>query len=74
MIEPSLISDAVAEQFRLLPTTMLVEGLMVAELMVGAVFSTLTLVEELAVAPLESVAVAVQVTLAPTFASDAATV
>ena len=40
----------------------------------GAVFSTSTLAEEEAVAPLESVAVAVQVIESPTSVSEAVTV
>ena len=41
---------------------------------VGAVFSTSTLAEDVAVAPLESVAVAVQIMVEPTFVSEAVTV
>ena len=52
---------AVAEHVRLLPTTTPVDGERVGVAMVGAVFSTLTLTDAAAVAPLESVAVAVQV-------------
>jgi len=47
---------------------------MLAIVIVGAVFETDTSVEEAAVEPLESVAVAVQVTVEPTFVSAAVTV
>ena len=71
---PSSASEPVAEQVKLLPTTTPEEGDMTAVVIEGAVFSTVTLAEELAVAPWESVAVEVQVMLEPTSVSEAETV
>ena len=74
MTDPSSASVPVAEQVRPLPTTTLEEGDMEALEIVGAVFSTLTLAEEVAVELSESVAVAVHVIDEPTSVSDADTV
>ena len=72
-MDPSSASVPVAEQVSVLPTTTAKEGEMVAVVMVGTVFDTLTLVEEIAVKPDESVAVAVHEIEVPTFTSIAAT-
>ena len=71
---PSSASAPVAEQPSCVPTTTPEEGEMVVLVMVGAVFSTDTSAEELAVAPLESVAVDVQVMVDPTFACEEDTI
>ena len=63
------MSEAVAEQLRLLPTTMLALGVMAVVLIVGAVLSTSTLEEDSTAEPLESVTVAVQVMVEPTSVS-----
>lgn len=70
MIDPSSLSDAVAEQLRLLPTTMLELGEIAAVLIVGAVFSTSTVAVLDAVDPLVSVTVAEQVIVDPTSVSE----
>jgi len=72
--DPSSASEPVAEQVRVVPTTIPELGEMLAVVIDGAVFSTVTLVEEVAVAAEVSVAVAVQVTEEPTSVSDALTV
>ena len=74
MIDPSSASEPVALQLRVLPTTILEEGVIATVPIVGAVFSTSTLAEELAAEPLESVAVAVHVIGSPTSVSVAVTV
>ena len=56
------------------PTTTPELGAITAVVMVGAVFSTSTLAEDVAVDPLESVAVAVQVMVEPTLISTAVAV
>ena len=71
---PSSTSDPVAEQLRVVPTTTFELGLTVVEVMVGEVLLTVTVVEEVAEPPSESVAVAVQVTMDPTLVSEAVTV
>lgn len=72
--DPSSVSLAVVMHVSVLPTTTPDEGEMVGVAMVGAVFSTLTLIDEEAEEPSESVAVAVQVTLEPTSVSSDVTV
>ena len=71
---PSSESEPVAEQVRVLPTTTPEEGDMEAEVIVGAVLSTVTLDVVVAAEPSESVAVAVQVMVSPTSVSVAVTV
>ena len=71
---PSSTSEAEAEQLRVLPTTTPELGEMLALPMEGAVFSTVTDAVDVAVAALESVAVAVQVMVDPTSVSAADTV
>ena len=71
---PSSTSEAAAEQLRVLPTTTPVLGLIVGVPTDGAVFSMLTVAVEVAVTPLESVAVAVHVRVEPTLVSAAETV
>ena len=73
-MDPSSASEPVAEQVSRLPTTTPEDGLIDAVVMLGAVFSTVTLAVEVAVAPEVSVAVAVQVMLEPTSVSEALTV
>ena len=68
------MSDAGALQLNVLPTTTPLLGVICTVPTDGAVFSTLTLAVELAVEPLESVAVAVQVTVDPTSVSAEETV
>ena len=57
-----------------MPVTAPDEGVMLAMVIVGAVLTTVTSTEEVAVEPFESVAVAVQVTVEPTLVSAAVTV
>ena len=71
---PSLASDPVAEQVNKESTTTPEDGAIAAAVIVGAVFSTSTLADEVAVELLESVAVAVQVMVDPTLVSEAVTV
>ena len=58
----------------MLPTTTPEDGEIAAAVIVGAVFSTVTLADELTDNPSESVAVAVHVMLEPTSVSEAVTV
>jgi len=71
--DPSSASAPEAEQVNVLPVTTPLAGDITAVVMVGAVFSTVTLVEALADVPTESVTVAVQVILSPTSMSEAST-
>ena len=72
--DPSSASEPVAEQLRVFPTTTPDEGDIAAVVIVGAVFSTETSTDELAVEPEESVAVAEQVIVEPTSVSEEETV
>ena len=74
VIDPSSESVPDAEHPSVLPTTIPEEGAMMADVIVGAVFSTSTLADEVAAEPLESVAVAVQMIVEPTSVSAAVTV
>ena len=69
---PHRLADV--EQVNVLPTTTPEAGEMLGVEMVGVLFSTLALIEEDAVEPSESVALAVHVIVDPTLTSEAETV
>ena len=71
---PSSESDPDAEQLSKLSTATDEDGDISAVVIVGAVFSTMTSASDVVLAPLESVAVAVQVMIDPTSVSAAVTV